>query len=106
MPSIDSGFHDFMGFGNSVISNLQEFEKVAIELGNSIDQYDSHVMSLEYLVSPSNTRSEKRKRVKSVQNKMARVPSSSTGPSIFNSCGKIGEKSVKEVRFSMKSNLI
>ena len=37
---------------------------------------------------------------------MARVPSSSTGPSIFNSCGKIGEKSVKEVRFSMKSNLI
>ena len=36
---------------------------------------------------------------------MARVPSSSTGPSIFNSCGKIGEKSVKEVRFSMKSNL-
>ena len=37
---------------------------------------------------------------------MARVPSSSTGPSIFNSCGNIGEKSVKEVRFSMKSNLI
>ena len=25
MPSIDSGFHDFMGFGNLVISNLQEF---------------------------------------------------------------------------------
>ena len=66
MPSIDSGFQDFMGFGNSVISNIQEFEKVATELGDSIDQYDSHVMSLEYPVSPSNTRSKKRKRVKSV----------------------------------------
>ena len=55
-----------MGFDNSVISNLQEFKKVAIELGDSIDQYDSHVMSLEYPVSPSNTGLEKRKRVKSV----------------------------------------
>ena len=34
MPSIDSGFHDFMGFSNLVISNLQEFEKVATELGD------------------------------------------------------------------------
>ena len=55
-----------MGFGNSVISNIQEFEKVATELGDSIDQYDSHVMYLEYTVSPSNTGSKKRKRVKSV----------------------------------------
>ena len=49
-----------------MISNIQEFEKAARELGDSIDQYDSHVMSLEYLVSPSNARSKKRKRVKSV----------------------------------------
>ena len=41
MPSIDSGFQDFMGFGNSVTSNFHKFEKVAIELGDSIDQYDS-----------------------------------------------------------------
>ena len=34
MPSIDNGFHDFMGFGNSLISNLQVFEKVATELGD------------------------------------------------------------------------
>ena len=89
-----------------MISNLQEFKKVATKLGNSIDQYDSHIMSFEYLVSPSNIGLRKRKRVKRVFNKVARIPSSSTDPRIFNSCGNIGEKSVKEVRFSMKSNLI
>jgi len=90
-----------------VISNLQkEFEKVAAELGDGIDQYGSPVMSLEVPVSPSDTGSKKRKIIKNVENKVAKSPSSSTGPSMFSSCGKSGEKSSKKVRFSMKSNLV
>lgn len=107
MPSLDNNSQDFMGFGDSVISNLQkEFEKVAAELGDGIDQYGSPVMSLAAPVSPSDVGSKKRKRVKNVENKVARSPSLSTGPSTFSSCGKSGEKSVKKVRFSMKSNLV
>lgn len=107
MPSLDNNSQDFMGFGDSVISNLQkEFEKVAAELGDGIDQYGSPVMSLAAPVSPSDVGSKKRKRVKSVENKVARSPSLSTGPSTFSNCGKSGEKSVKKVRFSMKSNLV
>lgn len=107
VPSLDSNFQDFMGFGDSVISNLQkEFEKVAAELGDGIDQYGSPVMSLAAPISPLDIGSKKRKRVKNVENKVSRSPSLSTGPSTFSSCGKSGEKSVKKVRFSMKSNLV
>ena len=53
-----------MGFGNLVISNIQEFEKVCIELGDSIGQYNSHVMSLEYPLYPSNIGPKKKEKGK------------------------------------------
>eukprot|EP01018_Ginkgo_biloba_P011504 Gb_07521 [translate_table: standard] len=110
---LDRNLGDSMELGDLVVSNLQkQFEKVAAELDDDLDQYSSPVISLVSPMSPLNAGSKKRKRVKDVENKVARSPGSLSGQENGESAagsfhsGKSGDKSAKKVRFSMKSNLV
>lgn len=77
--------HDLINFDECVISNLQkQFEKAAAEAGM---ENDNERLSALPATLVTNTVPKKKKRGKSA-------------------AGKSGEKSVKMVRFSMKSNLV
>eukprot|EP01018_Ginkgo_biloba_P008637 Gb_28774 [translate_table: standard] len=98
----------------SVVANLEnQFEKVAAEL----DDCMSPILPLVAPVSPLNSGSKKRKRVKSAENELTRSSSpgncqdneGSVGSDFFSgieSPGKSVQKRVKKVRFSLKNNLV
>ncbi|RZS15993.1 hypothetical protein BHM03_00047925 [Ensete ventricosum] len=88
-------------FNECMISNLQrQFENAAVEAGmaNAGDQFS--VLPATTSAVPS---LKKRKRAKSADASTSESGNTANGN---NTVGKSGEKSVKKVRFSMKSNLV
>ncbi|GKV20027.1 hypothetical protein SLEP1_g30207 [Rubroshorea leprosula] len=100
-----SGNGDAVSFNETAISNLKlQFEKVAGEVGLDNDVpsvFDSPILVVNGIVS------KKRKRSKGMngqQSKSAELTSQGEGKAI--GTVKIGEKSAKRVKFSMKNNLV
>ncbi|GLT41217.1 hypothetical protein SLA2020_152980 [Shorea laevis] len=100
-----NGNGDAVTFNETAISNLKlQFEKVAGEVGLDNDVpsvFDSPILVVNGIVS------KKRKRSKGMngqQSKNAELTSQGDGKAI--GTVKIGEKSAKRVKFSMKSNLV
>ncbi|CAD5186238.1 unnamed protein product [Musa acuminata subsp. malaccensis] len=86
-------------FNECMISNLQrQFENAAVEAGMANDGDQFSVLPATASAVPS---LKKRKRAKS-----ADANTSESGNTANGTVGKSGEKSVKKVRFSMKSNLV
>ncbi|CAL9059481.1 unnamed protein product [Musa banksii] len=86
-------------FNECMISNLQrQFENAAVEAGMANDGDQFSVLPATASAVPS---LKKRKRAKS-----ADANASESGNTANGTVGKSGEKSVKKVRFSMKSNLV
>ncbi|KAJ7979362.1 ribosomal RNA processing protein 1-like [Quillaja saponaria] len=88
----------------SVISNLQkQFEKIAAEAG--LDDWVSSACDIPK-ATLNGTVPKKRKRTKSLNGQQSKNPELSTGDTEVIATAKIGERSAKKVRFSMKSNLV